>query len=427
MPISVDKVAGTNLADVQETFKRVYLMAVDAVPDATPLTQALGRTKKFKAGPDGLYFNVKLDTGGRVANVGEGKLLPTPSAPKRKQGKVGLAHTYTTVSVGGQSIPLTKDTKRAFVSNLEDQLEDGMTRVALDIERQYNGDGRGILALVKTVAGAPTYALEKPYGGAVSWGPGTMLIQEGMEVACINPSNGLERSRSTISAVDYTAETITTAAALTNAAIGDYIVLCNDATATGADQAVNYLNEASGLLAVVNSGDTFENINGATDRRWNSFRMLNGGTPRGITEKLFAQMDARIKAKHGKRPDLIYTTRGISIEYQALIAQRHQYMGETSGIKDTGLDAITVNGRKMIEGDWCPKGWAFGINTGPKVAGMVDLVEMGYVDLDGAKLHRIENRHVYVAYLWFPHQAIWFDRQAHGAIGDLTDDVTILR
>lgn len=428
MPIAVDQVAGTNLAAVQETFKRVYLKAVDAVPDATALTQALGRTVKFKAGPDGLYFNTKLATGGTVANVPEGRLLPSPSAPTRKTGKVGLAHTYTTISVGGQSIPLTKDTKRAFVSNLEDQLEDGMLRVALDIERQYNGDGRGILALLKVVSGAPSYTLEKPYGGSsTSFGPGTMLVQEGMEVAVINPSNGTERGRAKITAVDYDTEAITLSASPSGAAIGDYLVLCNAVTATGDDKATNYLSEASGVLAAINSGDTFENIDGGTYARWNSVRLTNGGTARGITEKLVAQADARAKAKYGKRPDLLYTTRGIAIEYQAELAKQHRYLGETSALKDSGLDAISINNRKMIEGDWCPKGHLFGINTDRDVVGMLDLVKMGYVDLDGAKLHRIENRHVYVAYLWFPHQAIWFSRNAHYLLGDLTDDAGILR
>ncbi|MGE0347320.1 MAG: phage major capsid protein [Gemmatimonadales bacterium] len=427
MPVALDKVAGTNLADVQETFKRVYLMAVDAVPDATPLTQALGRTRKFKAGPDGLYFNVKLAPGGTVANVPEGRSLPSPSAPKRKQGKVGLAHTYTTIAVGGQSIPLTQDTKKAFVSNLEDQLEDGMLRVSLDMERQYNGDGRGILAILKTVVSAPSYLLEKPYGGLASWGPGTMLMQEGMEVAFINPANGTERGRATVSTVNYDTETVTLSGTIAGGAIGDYVVLCNDVNATGTDKATNYLAEATGVLAVCNKGDVFENIDGGAYRRWNSDRLLNSATPRAITEKLLAQADARVKAKAGRRANLIYTTRGIAIEYQNLLAGRHQYQGETSGLKDSGLDAITVNGRTMIEGDWCPKGWTFLLNTGKEYAGMVDLVSMGYIDLDGAKLHRVEGKHVYVAYLWFPHQSIWFDRQAHIAIGDLIDDATILR
>jgi hypothetical protein len=136
---------------VSETFKRVYVEAADAIPDATPLTAQLNRTRKFKGAPDGLYFNVKLETGGAVANVGDGGHAAAPSRPKNKTGKSSLCHTYTVVAVGGQSVPLTEDTRNAFVSNLENQLEDGMTRVQNDLERQYNGDGLGILCTLLTV------------------------------------------------------------------------------------------------------------------------------------------------------------------------------------------------------------------------------------------------------------------------------------
>jgi hypothetical protein len=87
----------------------------------------------------------------QVANVGDGGMLPRPSRPKNKTGKSSLCHTYTVVAVGGQSVPLTEDTRNAFVSNLENQLEDGMTRVQNDLERQYNGDGLGILCTLLTV------------------------------------------------------------------------------------------------------------------------------------------------------------------------------------------------------------------------------------------------------------------------------------
>jgi hypothetical protein len=58
---------------------------------------------------------------------------------------------------------------------------------------------------------------------------------------------------------------------------------------------------------------------------------------------------------------------------------------------------------------------------------MVDVVKMGYVDLDGSKLHRIEGRHSYRADLWFPHNAIWFLRAAQGRMKNVADDLTIMR
>lgn len=425
-------IATTADADVQSTFKRVYLKAVDAVPDATPLTAQMNRTQKFKAGPDGLFFNAKTETGGAVANVPDGKILPRATSPKRKQGKVGLAHTYTVIAVGGQSIPLTENTRNAFVSNLEDNLEDGMTRVKNDLERQYNGDGRGILAVLLTVAGAPTYGVEKPYG-LTGGGPGTMLLIEDMDVAIINPGTGLERDRGKITTVTPSGgadgQFILDAAAA-GAVIGDYVVLCNDsALVSGTTDAVNnYLNEAAGILAAAATGDIFENIDGALVRRWNgtAIDFSAGGPTVDLTENRVGRLEETVRAKSGKTGQLLYTTRGIRLSLQTQLATLRRYDGANNPIKG-GYDGLEINGRTVLVGDWCAKQNFFTLSTDKDAVGMVDLVKMGYVDLDGAKLHRVEGRHAYRADLWIPHQAIWFLRNCVGRGFGLTDDKTIVR
>lgn len=420
-------IASSAVADVQETFKRIYLMAVDAIPDSTPLTAQLERTKKFRAGPDGMYFNVKLETGGAVANVPDAKLLPRASAPQRKTGSVNLAHTYTVVAMGGQSIPLTEETRQAFVSLLEDQLEDGMVRVRNDLERQYNGDGLGILCELETVVSAPDYAVRYPYH-LTDGGPGTMLLIEGMDVAIVNPAaTSTERGRATITAIDYDNETITLSASVAGAVIADYVVLCNDVGATGDDIAKNYGLEANGIQAWCAAGDTFEGIDGSAYRRWNGVVEDNSGTPRDVTEALLATLDAKIRAKSGRNDDLLnYTTRGIAIDLMDDLAAYRRFTGETLVLKG-GYKGLEIGGRRVLTGDWCPKGRWFNLNTARDVCGMLDLVKMGYVDLDGAKLHRVEGRHAYRADLWMPHQAIVFLRSAHGVLADLNDDATILR
>jgi hypothetical protein len=416
-------IATTIAAEVSETFKRVYVEAADAIPDATPLTAQLNRTRKFKGAPDGLYFNVKLETGGAVANVSDGAMLPRPSRPKNKTGKSTLCHTYTVVAVGGQSVPLTEDTRNAFVSNLENQLEDGMTRVQNDLERQYNSDGLGILATLSAVGAAPIYGVQKPYG-RTNAGPGTMLLIEDMDVAIVDPAaTGTERGRAKITAggVDVDNDLMTLSAVIAGAAIGDYVVLCNDVGATGTDKTTNYGVEAAGILSVTDTG-TFENIAGGTYRRWRATKF----TAATMTEKVAATLDARIRTSSGKKPTLYYTTPGIILGVQEQLAGRRMNTGETLTLKG-GYEGLTLNGRAVLEGPWCPKGFFFALNTDKKAVGMVDAVKMGYVDLDGAKLHRIEGRHAYRADLYFAHQAIWFSRNQHGQVNGLTDDNTIRR
>jgi hypothetical protein len=427
MPVALSDISTTAVTDVSETFKRIYLMAVDAIPDITPLTAQFERARKFRAGPDGLYFHVKLETGGAIANVPDGVLLPRPTAPIGRQGKLDIVHTYTTLAIGGQSIPLTKQNRQAFFANLEAQMEDALSRVRFDLERQYNGDGLGILCELETVASAPVYDVRYPYH-VTGAGPGTMLIVEDMDVALINPADGSERDRATITAVDYDAEQITVDSAFANDEIGDWVVLCNipDAGAAAADQVNNYQSEANGLLAAIASGDTFENIAGGTFRRWNSVVMDNSGTARAITEKLIAQLEARIKAKSQRKPNLFYTTRGISIELQDQLAGLRRFTGETTTLRG-GYDGVVIGGRTILEGDWCPKQHFFALNTDRDVVGMLDLVQMGFVDLDGAQLHRLEGRHAFRADLYFPHNAVYFMRSAMGVLKDITDDAGIVR
>ena len=420
LAIAQADIATTIAAEVSETFKRVYLEAADAIPDATPLTAQLNRTRKFKGAPDGLYFNVKLETGGAVANVSDGAMLPRASRPKNKTGKSSLCHTYTVIAVGGQSVPLTQDTRNAFVSNLETQLEDGMTRVQNDLERQYNGDGLGILCTILTVAGAPTYGATKPYGQANA-GPGTMLLIEDMDVAIMNPVGPVERGRAKIASVDVDNDEFDLSAAVAGAAIGDLVVLCNDVGATGTDKTTNYGAEAAGIMAVTGVG-SFEDIDGAVHRRWRAAQM----TAAAMTEKVAATLDARIRTSSGKKPSLYYSTAGVILDVQEDLAPRRRMTGETLELKG-GYEGLSLNGRKVLEGPWCPKGHFFALNTEKKAVGMVDAVKMGYVDLDGAKLHRIEGRHAYRADLYFAHQAIWFARNQHGVVSGITDDNTIRR
>lgn len=414
--------------DVQEGFKKVYAKMVDAIPDSTPLTAQLQRTTKFKPGGDGeISFAVKLETGGKVANVGDSRLLPKPGAPRRKKGRAGIAHTYTVIAVGGQTIALTQDRKGSFVNELEDQLEDGMIRVRNDVERQYNGDGRGILCVVETLptAGAPnTYGVMNPFGRANA-GPGIMNLIEDMDVAFINPAGGLERGRTTITSINVDADTFN-GTAVAGVALGDYIVICNGVGVAGTDAENNYLSEATGILALCNRNDTFQDISGAAFRRWNAQVMGNAGVLRPVTERLVSTLRKRIKTGSGRKPTLDYTTGGIILDLAEDLSTRIRYSGETTTLPG-GYEAAKMHGRVVVEGEWCAKGHYFSLNTEPDVAGMLDLVKMGYIDLDGAKLHRTEGRHAFRADLWFPHNAIWHVRNCHGVLHDLNDDYSIVR
>jgi hypothetical protein len=263
---------------------------------------------------DTLTFNVKLQTGGAVANVGDGQKLPRPSRVSGRKGKTGLAHTYTVIAVGGQSIPLTKKTRNAFVSNLEEQLEDGMERVKFDLERQYNGDGRGILCLVETIGGAPTYGANRRTATRTRRPcPGTQLLVEDMDVAVINPGTGA-RARPIEDQLDRLHRRHRHAGRrVAGAAIGDFVVLCNDnARRPGLDGRVDQLPERIERNRRGHRIGTFENIDGTISV---AGRRSTSTWPARIRGEGRSRLSTRASRASGPEAELYYTTRGIVIGY----------------------------------------------------------------------------------------------------------------
>lgn len=419
-------IAGLEDPEVQETFKRGYVKSVDAINDSNVLTAQMGRTEKYEPSPGGIYFYPKLETGGSVANVHDGGDMPTASRPRGKQGRVDLVSTYTTILVGGQSILLTKSTRNAHVSNLESQLTDGVFRTKIDVERQYNSDGRGILCVVETISGAPTYGVHKN-AGYDNAGAGTMSLMEGMIIAFVNPSGGAERGRTVIAegGVNADDDEMTTTTTVGGVQIGDYVVRVNTVASSGENKATNYLLEANGIKGWVKRGDTFEGISGGDFSRWNGIDMSNSGTLRRISQRLIATLEQRIYAASGKMPTFHYTTPGLVIDMQDQLAGQMRYDGQQTTLK-AGYPALMLGTRKVAVGSMCLKGHWFALHMEDSV-GMLDLVKPGYIDADGAKLHRVEGKHAYRADLYYPHNAIVFRRNAQGCISDLEDDNTIVR
>jgi hypothetical protein len=167
---------------------------------------------------------------------------------------------------------------------------------------------------------------------------------------------------------------------------------------------------------------TFENIAGATYRRWRATKF----TAATMTEKVAATLDARIRTSSGKKPTPVLHDPGIILGVQEQLAARRMNTGETIELKG-GYEGLKLNNRDVLEGPWCPKGFFFALNTDKKVVGMVDAVKMGYVDLDGAKLHRIEGpaRLPRGSVLRAPGDLVL--AQQHGQVNGLTDDNTIRR
>lgn len=418
--------SGSDYADADA--KRRYADAVSNINEANPLTAQMKKSRKWE--PDGegnIRFNVKLQRGARVANVGDSLMLPRPSAPTRRQGRAGVIFSYTTYALGGQLATLTKNKKGAFINARADEKMDALDRVANDIERQYNNDGRGILAVVETISGAPTYGVHRPGGQTVPAGaPGTLYFQIGQDVTFINPATGLPRvGVFTITDVDLATSEITLSGTPTADAIGDYICIANNMDATGTDITSNYLNEGNGILAVCNTGDEFEDIDQtvAGNGLWGTAREDAAGAR--FTELMAQNMRSKAEIETGLTPDVDYTSYGVANLLMDDLKARQRDV-ENVTVKG-GFDALKMFNRTVTPGRWAPYGAYFSLNLAEECVGWVDLGEDGWQSFDGQEDVPISGilRDASGGILRVPHQVMWKNRAAQRVTVNLQDNFAI--
>lgn len=421
----LDSIVHIDDTEFQETWKQVYGKMYSSVPNHTVITNRLKRTKRYRnLGMDGLRFNVEMGIGGVVANMPDASRFTRSSKPKTKEGIADVVWTYTGFEIGGQAMAKSDREGAVYVSSVEHNTRSATKRAKLDIERQYNGDGRGILGIVSSVSGAPTYGIEKPYG-VTGGGNGTMCLVEGMDVALINPGTGAERGRSTVVSYDPDAEEFELEATIDNDEIGDWVVRVNGAGYTGADRTKNLNLEANGILAWTGAGDEFEGIDGDDFRLWNGIQRLNGSSLRDISEMLVSELEAAIWAATGREDaDILwYTSPFLRLKLASQLAARVQSGGGVTWKVKGGFRYAEINGREIAASPKCVRGRFFGLCMDRDVVGLLELPG-GFLG-EGqrlAKLRYREDYHTVKSDLVIPHNVIVHQRNAHGFVGDLNDD-----
>ena len=422
-----DLAAVSHLQDpaFQETWQEAYDTFYSSVPDNNILSAAIPGAKKYTLGEDGsVIFSVQLSTGGSGATLKDGAKNPRPGKPVNKKGKTKLVWHYDSFELGGQRMALN-GRSASFVDDLEDNYNALLKRTADDMERQANGDGRGILCVIKTIVGAPTYGVEKPYGKAV--GAGTMLLKEEMNVAIVSPA-GVVRGTTTIETYDHSNETMECAGAVAGVQIGDFVVRTNGAS--GSDLQHSLDAEANGIMQFTSNGDVCMGIDGAEHRRWNAVRMQNDaspGTGRKVTEAMVSSLARRVKVNTGAMQTTTpfhYTTDQIALDLAEEIAGRLRTAGSTK-VQKGGFEYVEINGTQIATSPIAPRGQYRILNFAKNVIGKLELSGhpgfLGYGRGKAALRFREDYNTVYSVFER-PHNVILHQRNCHGELVDLTDD-----
>lgn len=416
----------TDLSDLtdlaKDYFSNIYVKAVN--PNV-PLKASLGRLQNLEYQGKKLIWGLKLSNGGGASNAGAGKSLPPSAAGRYDQAEVTAKRTYVRMGLDLFALEVTKAKGGSFKPALAEVMEDRLTAMDFEINRQMYGNGDGQVFGITTGAASATQTPGTGTAGAVgdygtvNGGPGTKHVYVDDMLAFYSNDGLTLRGRRTVTAVDHAAGTITVDSSVTTSN-GDW------ATRSTADTDSFTAGDVTGLLKSIASSGTLYGVP-ADYQGWKAISLSNGGTLRSVSDTLVMQAVETIRVRSGMVPDLIATTPGIVLRYSELFlplrridGQQAQLVGGYKPLYEVlvGGGAIPV----IADGD-CPAYRMFFLNT--NCIRMADLVGTQWADMDGATFRQVVDQDGIEAYIRKYWELAVTQRNAHGILKDIEDTIAI--
>lgn len=357
-------------------------------------------------------FGIKSFIGGASSNAGANKTLPPADEGQYDQGDVNVVRTYTRMALDGLAIEVTKRQQGSFRPALAETMSDRLQAHDLEVNRQMFCAADGKLADVLTDS-ATDQVLELDYSVA-NGGAGARHLYTGDKVAFYDTTGATLRNRRTVTAVNYSTNTITVDSDPVTTA-GDFVTRSTD------DDDNLTAGEANGLLASIEASNTFESV--PTTANWTSKVLANGGTLRDISDQLVMQMIEAIRSRSRQTPNLIVTSPGVVLKYSELFLPLRRLDGQDvqllGGYKPIAA-VIHAGGAIPVLGDVdCPASRMFFVNT--SAFRMADVVGTEWADMDGATFDRVVDKDAIEGYIRKYWNLITIQRNANGVIEDLND------
>jgi len=326
-----------------------------------------------------IHGAVNTQLGGNVVSIGEGKKLPPPSQGHDAQWETTPSYTYARFAFTGPALAATKRQRGAYKRLVARLTDDRMKSIRLYKNRVLHGNGDGVLCRVQSVDGN-TITVTAAYGVAGA-GPGTRFLRPDEYYAVLAP-DGTVRGRMTSTDVDRANQVLTVDAVPSGTTAGDMIVL-----ATADDTA--YGREPNGLLAMIDDADgTVLGIDNTHPKQksWRSPIIVANGA---INESLLMRAHMRVRSESGMEVGrdnyFQMTTPGLYLRYGETLTALKRF-NDTYRLRG-GFDTVDVNGMPLFIDPDHPLGM-FTIVCKEDIA-VVDLEDLGYMDLDGSMYARI--------------------------------------
>ncbi|MEM4274079.1 MAG: phage major capsid protein [Candidatus Caldarchaeum sp.] len=357
-----------------------------------PLYNRVRRDRESIVGRQAI-FPVHLKWSESVGAIAEDGTIPTGGNEDVVQAIVPIRTLWGRVEITTKVIEATKSDAGAFTQALEFKLTQVTNNLKKELETQLQGDGTGALAKI-------TQALSAANDNFYVDNPGTLRPGMVLKAASARTGGTARTSPSylTVRSVDYVTGEVKTVEDITGTpdwAVNDF-VFRGDPSAGFVGRGLNIM----GLLGIVDDGtyvSTLFSISRATYPLWKAVVLANAGTPRGLSLELLQAAEDQVWTVSGARPTAIYSHLAQRQAYVQILLADRRFVNVMKFDGGVNFDALEYNGRPWFVSRECPKDVVYLIDEDSLRFFM--LKDIGWMEQDGAILHRKENSLAYTATL----------------------------
>ena len=367
--------AVTSMTSINEALKTYYLpgMRYQLNETTSPFYQKIEKSAKNISGTD-IKLALRYGRQGGIGNrPDDTQDMPVPNPRKTKQAQWGTKNIFAAIRITDKVIKATKDSKNAFASMLELELEDALKDAKDNFNRQLFGDGSGVMATVTTGV----------TGGNIIKVDSVRFFAEGQFVDLLKADGTPIAEGREITIVDDINNTITLSGAVFNSVATDIVTIAG-----------SYEAELTGLGKIMTVDSSIYGIDRSTNKWLNPYVKNLGG---GLTFLGIQDVIDRIETRSGNTIDFLMASYGVRRAYIYLF----EYGQRTVNTLDLegGFKALDYNGIPLVADKYQATGTMDFLSTKNFMLNRLD--DWDWLDKNGNILSRISNSAIYEAILSF--------------------------
>jgi len=381
--------AQANLTSLDATMKYKYGPSIeDLVNKKTLLLDRINqRKKKF---PGKLWVQPKmLATGGGIgARSGASPTLPTAGRTVQEELQATAKKLYARLDIDREAIIAGRKSEQVFIDSTKHEIKAKADRFALDLNRQFYGNGGGSLGLVSS---AVTGASGTIVVTAATWNQNYFM--EGDRIQLYADNSGVpgaligSSTVSTISSIAPSTRTLTFDSVDASAAAGQHIVLEGNAN-----------NELTGFASHIDDqSSTIHNINKTTYFRARG--VYQDASSASVSVDLMNQLVQQMVSVSVEQPKMVITSPKQWRLISQLLENAKIYYAKDSDKGKFGfgaLEYISPLGVLPVYADrFCPQEKMYFVN--PESFQFIQREDFGWFDEDGSVLQRQATTDAYEA------------------------------